>query len=780
MVLGARDGAGPRHPGPLHRRGGRRRAGDEGRRSQPSRPPRGRGLDLHGQLLGRAAFRSAPGIRAARSGDRLARPPAPAGLGVRPAEPAPLVRAPCPLDAGRRQRLGGRRAADPPGRPARDLPRLLHGAAARRALSPIGRAACVPAAQAGLGGRAGGAFAGRPGDGRTGSDQLPPLDGRLGGVVPGRHACLPAGPGADASVRVALRQQEEDAVLGAVLAVAVLLQRQEGLLGLGLLADRELPALVPQVPEHPLRVLAQRPLPLVEEVVAQAAEEVGEDLRVVDLPVGVLEPVRADRRDQAAAELAAILGARHHDRLRLRHHLLVRPLHVAGVRVAQPLAARPRQHVQDVALEHGPVLLLGDQSHGLAHFLVEDVEVLALRHAHELLVIVVAVHHLLLEELVDALVADQRLQLLQHRLGREALVRRVLGGVADRRLQLPRARPGAAFVVRVVVGLLPEILEVLPQLPRLLRGEAVGSAALAVEARLLQRGEMVGQLAKARLYGEGRAPDRLSSQQARELRKHLQDFWKESDSYPNYEGRTGASARELKTAIGNAAQNTAYKCLTPQAVLEELESLIRDKSVYEFLQQEVVDGYHDHEEFVRVAEGEYLDVLDEEVRQAMGLVSEKQYRTMFERYVLHVLAWTRGERLRNPHTGDMERPDEEMMAQTESIVMSGSEDRREFRRGLISAVGAHRLEHPDGEIDYSQIFPDLFRRLRDHFFDERKRTLRKNAERVLRHLGDERGQLAVREQTQAQETLLALEKYGYCEHCAKDGILLLLAKRYTD
>jgi predicted Ser/Thr protein kinase len=273
---------------------------------------------------------------------------------------------------------------------------------------------------------------------------------------------------------------------------------------------------------------------------------------------------------------------------------------------------------------------------------------------------------------------------------------------------------------------------------------------------------------------------RLYSQQARELRKHLQDFWKESDNYPNYEGRTGASARELKTAIGNAAQNPAYKCLTPQAVLEELESLIRDKSVYEFLQQEVVDGYHDHEEFVRVAEGEYLDVLDEEVRQAMGLVSEKQYRTMFERYVLHVLAWTRGERLRNPHTGDMERPDEEMMAQTESIVMSGSEDRREFRRGLISAVGAHRLEHPDGEIDYSQIFPDLFRRLRDHFFDERKRTLRKNAERVLRHLGDERGQLAAREQTQAQETLQALEKYGYCEHCAKDGILLLLAKRYTD
>src|SRR5207237_957087 len=159
--------------------------------------------------------------------------------------------------------------------------------------------------------------------------------------------------------------------------------------------------------------------------------------------------------------------------------------------------------------------------------------------------------------------------------------------------------------------------------------------------------------------------------------------------------RTGASARELKTVISNAAQNPGYKCLTPQAVLEELEALTRDKSVYEFLQQEVVDGYHDHEEFVRVAEGEYLDVLDEEVREAMG---------------------------------------------------------------LISAVGPPRLEHTEGELDYSQIFPDIFRHLRDHFFDERKRTLRKNAEKVLRFLGDERGQLSSREQQQVADTLRGMQE----------------------
>src|SRR5713101_2558877 len=286
---------------------------------------------------------------------------------------------------------------------------------------------------------------------------------------------------------------------------------------------------------------------------------------------------------------------------------------------------------------------------------------------------------------------------------------------------------------------------------------------------------------KHKLYDHGETPDRLGGTHAKELKKNLQELWKESDSYPNYEGRTGASARELKTVITNAAQNPQYKCLTPQAILEELSSLTKDKSVYEFLQQEVVDGYHDHEEFVRAVENEYLDVLDDEVRDAMGLVSEKQYRELFERYVGHVLAWTRGERVRNKVTGEMERPDEDLMVQTEGIVLSGGEERREFRRALIAAIGAHRIDHPEGDIDYSQIFPDLFRRLRDHFFDERKRTLRRNSEKMLRYLGDERGLLTAKEVQQVESTLTGMKsRFGYCDHCAKDALLLLITKRYTD
>ncbi len=297
--------------------------------------------------------------------------------------------------------------------------------------------------------------------------------------------------------------------------------------------------------------------------------------------------------------------------------------------------------------------------------------------------------------------------------------------------------------------------------------------------------EMVEDLApleKLRLYDTGEPPDRLSLAQAKALRKHAADLYHESDVYPNYEGRSGASAREIKTALFNAAQAPTARCLTPLAVLEELEAICRDKSVHDFLQQEVVDGYHDHQEFVRVAEADYLDAIDEEIRDSMGLVSESQYRDLFGRYVTLVSHWVKGERLRNALTGEDEPADQHRMADIEKIVMPAGDDRREFRRGLISAIGAFRLDHPDAaEIDYVAIFPDLFRRLRDHYYEERKRQLRRSREEVLRYLSDERSGLDEKARRRVEDTLRNLrERYGYCEGCAQDAVLFLLRRRYED
>lgn len=288
-------------------------------------------------------------------------------------------------------------------------------------------------------------------------------------------------------------------------------------------------------------------------------------------------------------------------------------------------------------------------------------------------------------------------------------------------------------------------------------------------------------LEKLKLYQDGTAPDRLSSQQAKELRALLTDLYEESDAYPNYEGRSGASAREIKTALFNAAQNPDHACLSALAVVDELNALCRDKSVYEFLQQETVDGFHAHDELVSVVEGEYLDRVDAEVRDSMGLVSEAQYQELFERYVQNVSHWVKGERLRNRITGEMEKPDERRMGELEAIVMPKGEDPGDFRRGLIAQIGAHKLDNPDIAMDYGAIFPELHRRLRDHFFEERRRVVSRNTENMLKYLSGDKGMLGSRELTAVEQTLATMQKkYGYCESCAKDAILFLTRHRYAE
>jgi serine protein kinase len=289
-------------------------------------------------------------------------------------------------------------------------------------------------------------------------------------------------------------------------------------------------------------------------------------------------------------------------------------------------------------------------------------------------------------------------------------------------------------------------------------------------------------LEKLKLYDRGAPPDRLTVALGKELRKNVEDLYRESDVYPMYEGRIGASAREVKTAIFNAAQRGLYRCLTPMAVLEELEILCRDKSVHDFLQQEVVDGYHDHEAFVRVAEAEYLDTIDEEIRDSMGMVTEGQYRELFGRYLAQVSSWVKGERVKNRITGEYEQPDEERMVEFERIVMQKDDERGGFRRSIIASIGAYRLDHPDvKELDTAVIFPDLYRRLRDHYYEERRRQLRHNKEDVLRYLSDERGQLDEKARKHVEQTLATLrDRYGYCEHCAQDAVLFLMRRRYVD
>lgn len=183
-------------------------------------------------------------------------------------------------------------------------------------------------------------------------------------------------------------------------------------------------------------------------------------------------------------------------------------------------------------------------------------------------------------------------------------------------------------LTQAVVGkhVAPHATEVAALWAVLTRLQRPDPQACAPEARKLLEG--LSPLEKVRLYDEGRVPSRLGRAQAENLLAQRSVLFRESQSGPRYEGRTGASAREMQTVLLNASQNRERACLSPLAVLDELRELCREKSFFEFLQQPAHGGYQEPERFLGVVEEVYRDAVAEEVRAALGEDEAGRFRRL--------------------------------------------------------------------------------------------------------------------------------------------------------
>ena len=294
--------------------------------------------------------------------------------------------------------------------------------------------------------------------------------------------------------------------------------------------------------------------------------------------------------------------------------------------------------------------------------------------------------------------------------------------------------------------------------------------------------EVVGKLTpleKADLYADGRVPKSLNQKQARDLKSQLGALWRESGAYPNYEGRTGASPREMQVVIFNAANSTRYDYVSPIAILDEIAELCQQQSVYLFLQQESLPGgYHDHQLFINLVRGRLIERVDDEIRSSLGLVDDVEYERFFNRYVDHVMHWTRKEKVRNETTGAFEEPDEKMMTEVEA-TLGVAGDSEEFRHGLIGRIGAWSLDNPNAKPEYHQIFTEHFQQLREAYYAERMKIVARGVQDLMRYLTDESapglsdtGNLAA-----AEKRLL---DRGYTRASARDLITLVYRERYAD
>jgi serine protein kinase len=285
---------------------------------------------------------------------------------------------------------------------------------------------------------------------------------------------------------------------------------------------------------------------------------------------------------------------------------------------------------------------------------------------------------------------------------------------------------------------------------------------------------------KALMYAEGSIPRRFSAEESKLLRAGLPSVSREFDALPVYEGMTGASPREVRTLLLDAAQHPEHACLSPLGVFDQIHALV-EKGDYHFLKLKPESGFHDHRGFLTQVREHWLTRVDIELRSSTGLVEESRYEELFERYVMQVSLWVKGERYRDPLTGKYEEPDQTLFNNIEEILEV--DNPQEFRRNLISVVAAYSIDHPGAKLDPAQIFPRYLERVKESYYSERRGLIATTLRDLLNLLQDDAARAPLeKERQRAAEAALEqiLGEHGYCRNCAKSCFGELLKERYAD
>lgn len=291
---------------------------------------------------------------------------------------------------------------------------------------------------------------------------------------------------------------------------------------------------------------------------------------------------------------------------------------------------------------------------------------------------------------------------------------------------------------------------------------------------------------KLDLFATGTAPERLEPDAQKVLRAGIEAIYHESDASADFEGRLGVSPREVRTLLLDAAQSPDHACLSPFAALTEIDELCRRSSEYEWLKEKpLAGGYHDHRLFRELVRSRLIDTIEEEMRTASGLVDETRYGELFDRYIAHVGTWVKGEKTRNPHTGESESPDERMMREIEALLgVRAKHD--DHRRGLISTIAAWAIDHPGQKIVNSVVFPQQIKKVREAVFTERRKGVALVVRDLVSLLSDPTqkdpswGALHEEQRRNATVALGRLEAMGYCRSCALDAASALLRARFNE
>ena len=229
---------------------------------------------------------------------------------------------------------------------------------------------------------------------------------------------------------------------------------------------------------------------------------------------------------------------------------------------------------------------------------------------------------------------------------------------------------------------------------------------------------------KMLLYeGKDLQPEFTPAEQS-QLVEFKESLWKESQRMVVYEGRFGASPREIRTVLHRAAENTRYPVLTPVSIFVELKNMVKDHTVYDFLQFEPRGQYHNAAIFIDILMSRFLESFEKELVTSMAMADELEYEILLKKYVDHVVAEIKKDKIWDQATNSFVGPSQQMMLKIESILEI-EKNNAEHRNALLSRVAAFKIDHPNENINVSLVFADFMDKIKAHFYEKMKAKIEK-------------------------------------------------------
>ncbi len=253
----------------------------------------------------------------------------------------------------------------------------------------------------------------------------------------------------------------------------------------------------------------------------------------------------------------------------------------------------------------------------------------------------------------------------------------------------------------------------------------------------------------------------FSEQEKSDLKKLAGEIYAEGQKSFAYEGRFGASPREIKMMLYFAAQNANRDSVSALSIFEEIGALVSDRSVYEFLQFEPSHGYHDVEAFAQHIRVEYSRRFLREFYSSMGLFDEKQYVLAMEKYLKQLVAYVTGEKIYNDITHRNETPDENMMTEIETL-MGLTGERKEIRENVMAKVASWKVEQKAQKLEIAQLFSTELKTIEKNIYLGRQDYIQRIGEALLSFDSEDYNKLSSEILQACEKTFGALEsKFGY-------------------